>query len=88
MHVYAPGASGYKPVHLELAPQPGVVLRAVQFPKAEDYFFKPLNEHVPVYQRPFRLVQDVMLDPSRDGIAALKDVTTLTLTGTLDVPSV
>jgi len=60
------------------------VLRGAQFPKAEVYFFKPLNEHVPVYQRPFRIVQDVMLDPSRDGIAALKDVTTLTLTGTLE----
>ena len=60
------------------------MLRGAQFPKAEDYFFKPLNEHVPVYQRPFRIVQDVMLDPSQDGIAALKDVTTLTLTGTLE----
>ena len=84
VHVYAPGASGYKPVHLNLNPQPGVVLRATQFPKAEDYFFKPLNEHVPVYQRPFRIVQDVMLDPSRDGVAALKDVTTLTLTGVFE----
>ncbi len=84
VHVYAPGASDYKPVHLTLNPQPGVVVRAAQFPKAEDYFFKPLNEHVPVYQRPFRIVQDVMLDPSRDGSAALKDVTTLTITGSLE----
>jgi hypothetical protein len=81
VHVYAPGASGYRPVHLTVHPQAGVVLRAAQFPKSEDYFFKPLNEHVPVYQRPFRIVQDVMLDPSRDGSAALKDVTTLTITG-------
>ena len=29
------------------------------FPKADDYFFKPLNEHVAVYQRPFRIVQDL-----------------------------
>ena len=84
VHVYAPEASGYKPVLLTVNPQPGVVPRAAQFPKAEDYFFKPLNEHVPVYQRPFRIVQDIMLDPSRDGIAALKDVATLTLTGTFE----
>ncbi|HEX7138742.1 MAG TPA: protein-disulfide reductase DsbD domain-containing protein [Vicinamibacterales bacterium] len=84
VHVYAPGASGYKPVRLELNAQPGVVVRAAQFPKSEDYFFKPLNEHVPVYQRPFRIVQDLMLDPSRDGSAALKDVTTLTITGTFE----
>jgi len=84
VHVYAPGVSGYKPVRLTLNAQPGVVLRAAQFPKSEDYFFKPLNEHVPVYQRPFRIVQDVMLDPSRDGSAALKDVTTLAITGTFE----
>jgi hypothetical protein len=84
VHVYAPGASGYKPVRLTLNAQPGVVVRTAQFPRSEDYFFKPLNEHVPVYQRPFRIVQDVMLDPSRDGSAALKDVTTLTITGTFE----
>jgi len=84
VHVYAPGAASYRPVHLALDPQPGVVIRGVQFPKADDYFFKPLNEHVPVYQHPFRIVQDVMLDPSRDGTAALKDVRTLTITGTFE----
>jgi AhpC/TSA family protein/cytochrome c biogenesis DsbD-like protein len=84
VHVYAPGASGYKPVRLTLNAQPGVVVRAAQFPRSEDYFFKPLNEHVPVYQRPFRIVQDVMLDPSREGSAALKDVATLTITGTFE----
>jgi hypothetical protein len=84
VHVYAPGASGYRPVRLQLNTQPGVVVRATQFPKSEDYFFKPLNEHVPVYQRPFRIVQDVVLDPSRDGSVALKDVTTLTITGTFE----
>jgi hypothetical protein len=84
VHVYAPGATEYRPVRLTLTAQPGVVVRAAQFPKSEDYFFKPLNEHVPVYQRPFRIVQDVMLDPSREGSVALKDVTTLTITGTFE----
>ena len=84
VHVYAPGAIAYKPVHLALNTQPGVVVRAVRFPMPEDYFFKPLNEHVPVFQRPFRIAQDVMLDPSRDGSAALKDVTTLTISGTFE----
>ena len=84
VHVYAPGVSDYKPVRLTLDAQPGVILRAVQFPTSEDYFFKPLNEHVPVYQRPFRIVQDVVLDPSREGSAALKDVTSITIKGTFD----
>jgi len=84
VHVYAPGVSDYKPVRLTLDAQPGVILRAVQFPTSEDYFFKPLNEHVPVYQRPFRIVQDVELDPSREGSAALKDVTSITIKGTFE----
>jgi hypothetical protein len=84
VHVYAPGVSDYKPVRLTLDAQPGVILRAVQFPKSEDYFFKPLNEHVPVYQRPFRIVQDVELDPSREGSAALKDITSISIKGTFE----
>jgi hypothetical protein len=84
VHVYAPGASGYKPVTLTLRLRPGVVAKAAQFPKPEDYFFKPLNEHVLVYQHPFRIVQDVMIDPSTAGTAALKDVTTLTIAGTFE----
>lgn len=48
------------------------------------YFFKPLNEHVAVYQRPFRVVQDVMLDPSREAAASLRDLTTMTIAATLN----
>ena len=84
VHVYAPGASDYKPVAISVQPQPGLVLKAPRYPKSEDYFFKPLKEHVPVYQHPFRIVQDVTLDPSREGTAALKDVTSLTITGRFD----
>jgi len=83
-HVYAPGASSYLPVALKVQPQAGIIVRAATFPKAEDYFFKPLNEHVPVYQHPFRIVQDLMLDPSREGTAALKDVTTIAIAGNLE----
>jgi len=84
VHVYAPGATGYIPVAITLQPQPGLVVRGARFPKAEDYFFEPLNEHVPVYQHPFRIVQDVMLDPSREAAARLKDMTSLTITGTFE----
>jgi hypothetical protein len=83
VHVYAPDVTGYKPLALSIDPQPGVVVRAVQFPKSEDYFFKPLNEHVPVYQKPFRVIQDLMIDASRDAEAALRDVPRLTIKGSL-----
>ena len=84
VHVYAPGARDYRPVAINVEPKPGLVLKAPHYPQSEDYFFKPLKEHVPVYQHPFRIVQDVGLDPSNEGTAALKDVTSLTITGRFD----
>src|ERR1700682_3023546 len=45
VHVYAPGASDYKPVAIRVEPHDGLVLRSPRYPKPEDYFFKPLKEH-------------------------------------------
>jgi hypothetical protein len=83
VHVYAPGVTGYRPIALTVQSQPALVVRAPQFPKAEDYFFKPLDEHVPVYQRPFRIVQDLEIDPSPQAAAALKDRAEMAIAGTL-----
>ena len=83
IHVYAPGVSGYKAIALTIEPQPWVAMRAARYPAPEDYYFKPLNEHVMVYQRPFRIVQDVALDASPEAQSALKDVSSLTMKGTL-----
>ena len=83
VHVYAPGVTGYRPIALTVAGQPGLVIRDAHYPPSEDYHFKPLNEHVPVYQRPFRIVQDVAIDASPQAQTALKDVTALSINGTL-----
>jgi hypothetical protein len=84
VHVYAPGVTGYKPIGIIVAPQPGLVIREPQFPKSEDYFFKPLNEHVAVYQKPFRVTQDLEIDPSPQAAAALTNRTELAIAGTLN----
>jgi len=84
VHVYAPGVTGYKAIALTIVPQPGLVARLAQFPRPTDYFFKPLNEHVNVFDKPFRIIQDVMIDASRDSEALLKDRTSLTINATLD----
>jgi hypothetical protein len=84
VHVYAPGARDYRPVTISIEPQAGLLVQNTAYPKSEDYFFKPLNEHVPVYQHSFRIVQDVTLDPSREGTAALKDVMSLMIHGRLE----
>jgi hypothetical protein len=83
VHVYAPGVVGYKPIVLTIQPQPGLVIREAHFPAADDYFFKPLNEHVPVYQRAFRVIQDVMIDPSRDAAATVRALKNMTIEATL-----
>lgn len=74
--VYAPGAKDYLPVALELAAPPrGVRAGKLTYPPSQDWYFEPLKEHVPVYQAPFRLTQDVTI--SKDA----KPGQTLTLQG-------
>jgi hypothetical protein len=83
MHIYAPGVKGYKPLTLAIDPQPGLVIRETHYPASEEYYFQPLDERVPVFQKPFRIVHDLMIDPSRAGQAALSGRTTMAITGTL-----
>jgi peroxiredoxin len=84
VHVYAPGVTGYKPIAFSVQPQAGLQTRGAQYPPSEDYHFKPLNEHVQVYQRPFRIVQDVLIDASPQAQTSLKDMTSMTIKGVLN----
>jgi hypothetical protein len=68
---------------LSVEAQPGLVTRGAQYPPSEDYHFKPLNEHVQVYQRPFRIVHDVLIDASPQTQTALKDAASMTIRGVL-----
>ena len=83
MHVYAPGATGYRVITLNIKPQPHVRTMPVQYPASEVYYFKPLNERVPVYQRPFTLVMDVVPDATAEARKALAGKSELVLDGTL-----
>jgi peroxiredoxin len=84
IHVYAPGASGYRPITVMIAPQPFVQLQPLQYPQSEIYVFKPLNERVPVYQKPFRLVQEVLLEGTPQAQLALQGKESLTLAGSVE----
>jgi peroxiredoxin len=84
VHVYAPGASGYRVIALTIRPQPFVRILPPAYPKSEIYFFKPLNERVPVFQKPFTLVQELVLEGTPDAQAAFKGKESLDLTGSLD----
>jgi hypothetical protein len=83
-HVYAPGASGYRPVTLTLATDPLVRVLPIQYPPSQMYFFEPLSERVPVYQTPFTLSQEIVLEVTPEAEAAFRGKTELKLTGTLE----
>lgn len=83
IHVYAPGAKGYRVISLNVEPDPQVRVLAPEYPAAETYFFKPLNEHVPVYQKPFRLVQELVLEGTPQAQAALRGKENVTVKGDL-----
>ena len=83
VHVYAPGAE-YQVIELKLDPNPLVVTHPVQYPESEKYHFKPLNETVPVFQKPFRLTQDVTVAATREAQKTLASQTTLALSGKLE----
>jgi peroxiredoxin len=84
IHLYAPGAKGYRAIALTVAAQPNVRVLPVQYPASQIYFFKPLNERVPVFQKPFTLVQEVILEGTPLAQAALRGKENVTLNGTLD----
>ena len=86
MHVYAPGAEKmrYRVVGLNLDPNPSVSYKPVTYPESEIYHFVPLDEHVPVYQHSFTLLQDVLVNASNEEQAVLAELDALTLTGTFD----
>ena len=86
MHVYAPGAEdmGYRVIGLNMAPSDYVRFEEVDFPDSEIYHFKPLDEHVPVYLRPFTILQGAVVDASAEKEEELKEIQALTLSGTLD----
>ncbi len=86
IHIYAPGAEemGYRVISLDLAPVPHVRFEPVEFPASEIYYFEPLDERVPVYQRPFMLLQEAVVSGDDDAEEALAQLDALTLSGTLD----
>ena len=88
IHVYAPGAKGYRAIALTIAAQPNVRVLPVQFPASQVYFFKPLNERVPVFQKPFTLVQDVILEGSPQAQAALRGKREFDIDGHARLPGV
>jgi len=84
IHVYAPGAKGYRVIGFILEQQPFVRTLPMKYPASQIYFFKPLNERVPVFQKPFTLVQEVVLEGTPQAQTAFRGKNSVTVSGTLE----
>ena len=76
IHVYAPGSNDYIPITVKLNTQPQLKVGKISYPKSEIMTFA--DEKVPVFEKPFRLTQDVTLDKN------LKPGATVTIAGTVN----
>ena len=85
MHVYAPGAKGYKPIQLLIDSMPEMEFKPVVYPPSRVMYFPVLEEHVPVFDGTFRISQDVKVSSSAEFWASLgKDGKNFTITGKLE----
>jgi peroxiredoxin len=85
IHVYAPGAEGYKPIKLVIDPMPEMELKPVVYPQSETLYLPVIKERVPVFGGSFRIIQDVKVSSGMEFAASLgKDGKTLTIIGKLE----
>ena len=75
IHVYAPGTKDFIPIELKLDTQSDVKPGKVIYPKSETMTFG--DEKVPVFQKPFKLTEDVTIAKTA------KSGSTLTVNGTV-----
>ena len=76
IHVYAPGAKDFIPITLKFEAQSNVKVGKLTYPKSETMTFA--DEKVPVFQKPFRLTQEVAVSGS------VKPGTSLPIKATVD----
>jgi hypothetical protein len=81
MHVYAPGKHDYQVITAVLDPQAWLKSQPVSYPASEIYHFKPLDERVAVFTKPFRLVQDITILATPQVQKMLANEKSLTITG-------
>ena len=85
IHVYAPGAEGYKPIKLVIDPMPEMELKPVVYPQSKTLYLPVIKERVPVFDGSFRITQDVKVSSGMELAASLgKDGKTLTIIGKLE----
>lgn len=85
VHVYAPGAQGYKPVRLVLDTNPQIELKPAVYPAPQTLFLPAIKEKAPVFEGTFRISQDVKVSSSAGFWGSIgDDGKLLTISGKLE----
>ena len=72
IHVYAPGAQGYKPIVVQLDSTPELKLGPVFYPQPQTLFLSAINEKMPVSSGTFRMVQQVTVSVAPEFMSSLR----------------
>jgi DsbC/DsbD-like thiol-disulfide interchange protein len=83
IHVYAPGQEGYIPISLTLQADAAFTAAKPKYPAGEKLFMKALNETQLVYEKPFRITQELKLADSPELAARAARDAPLTVKGSI-----
>jgi Disulphide bond corrector protein DsbC/AhpC/TSA family len=85
VHVYAPGAQGYKPIRLVMDAMPEMQFAPAIYPESKTLFLPVIKESVPVFEGTFRINQDMKVSSGAEFWGSLgKDGKTFTIAGKLE----
>jgi AhpC/TSA family protein/cytochrome c biogenesis DsbD-like protein len=85
VHVYAPGAQGYKPIQLVIEEMREMELKPAIYPASKILYLSAIKERVPVFEGTFRISQDVKVSSTSEFWGSLgKEGKTLMIAGKLE----
>lgn len=85
VHVYAPGAQGYRPIKLVIDTTPEMELKPAIYPASKILYLPAISERVPVFEGTFRISQDVRVSSSSEFWGSLgTEGKPFTITGKLE----
>jgi hypothetical protein len=85
VHVYAPGAQGYKPIKLVMDAMPEIEFPSAVYPQSKILFLPVINEKVPVFDGTFRISQEAQVSTRAEFWGSLgNEGKTFTMNGALD----
>ena len=85
VHVYAPGAQGYKPIKLVIDPMPELEFKPAVYPPSKILYLSAIKERVPVFEGTFRISRDVRVSSTSEFWGSLgKDGKIFTIVGKVE----